>query len=327
MRTLIDLTGGDADSAKNVQPSGYNPHRITEPPVDADAAAELVRLELADVATDLTMLRLQSDAGELTRNRLDETLARTARILRGLAAGFAVLGIAAAALLASPAPRAAATEAPEPDPVAVVAQPAASVVLDRQRVIVRLRVTTRNVTPAGRFCGSVWAGTSRGLQISGRACSYVPTFTIVAALDARYVPLGRSRLVVTDDVAPLTTTPATVTLTARRPSRFGRGVWTPTQYGDGLTVYAPLYAYTPAVGRWTPQQSSPVRVEERIAGRWVLRATATTNSRGIALVTVIIGGGPHTMRVRRLQGATVEPTAGTAHDFCLVPTDVPDGVI
>jgi hypothetical protein len=160
----------------------------------------------------------------------------------------------------------------------------------------------------------------------GRACSRYATFTVPVVL-GRYTPLGRSILAVTDDVAPMNTTPARVTLEVRRPSRFGAGTWTPTYWGDGLTVSAALYAYTPALGAWTPQKSSPVQVQELRAGRWVTVATLTTNSRGVFTGSVTLGGGLHTVRVARVQGATVTATVGTAHTFYLVPTDVPVDVI
>jgi hypothetical protein len=105
-----------------------------------------------------------------------------------------------------------------------------------------------------------------------------------------------------------------------------RGDLDADQYGDGLTVSARLYAYTPALGAWTPQQASPVKVQELRAGRWVTIA-ATTNRRGRFLITVITGGGPRTLRVHRDTGATVAATNGTARHFYLYPTDVPDGTV
>jgi hypothetical protein len=56
-------------------------------------------------------------------------------------------------------------------------------------------------------------------------------------------------------------------------------------------------------------------------------ATLTTNSRGVFTGSVTLGGGLHTVRVARVQGATVVATVGTAHTFYLVPTDVPVDVI
>jgi hypothetical protein len=159
----------------------------------------------------------------------------------------------------------------------------------------------------------------------GGTCSIGATFPIPVRIDPRTFPTGRTFAQVVDDASDVAV--SNVTIDARRPSRFGVGTWTPTQYGDGLTVSARLYAYTPALGAWTPQQASPVKVQEFRGGRWVTVAKATTNRRGVFLVTFIIGGGPHTLRVRRDTGATVAATNGTARHFYLYPTDVPDGVI
>jgi hypothetical protein len=303
-------------------------------PLPADT---LATLDVIEAHEHLQATRLLSDAGALTedetRSGLTAVSGKLANAIRLLAGGPGAAGALAALLVAvglvvagPTAGQAQAMEAPQPDP-AMVAARTVSVILDRTYVRVQVPVTTYNVTPRGLKCATVWGPTSYGQGFLARACSLASSYTVPVTLDARYVPLGRSSLRYTDDVAPMDSPVGTVTLVARRPSKFGLGTWTPTQYGDGLTVTARLYAYTPALGAWTPQNASPVAIQELRAGRWVTVAKATTNRRGVFLVTFIIGGGPHTLRVHRDPGATVEPTNGTARTFTLYPTDVPDGEV
>jgi hypothetical protein len=125
---------------------------------------------------------------------------------------------------------------------------------------------------------------------------------VTARLDARYVPVGRSTVQVTDDGDPLGTFPVAVTLDARRASRFGLGTWTDEGNGQ-VYVSAPVRMYSPAAGRYVPQSAAPVRVQELVAGRWVTVATLVTNRYGIAGGYVTTGGGVFRMRVQRPQGA------------------------
>jgi hypothetical protein len=325
--TDIDLTDGN-DKGRHVQPQGFIPSHLAEPMLRDSRATTLRYIEGGLDGIQLAAHLLATPLDEGTRERVSTDIAaeagRLRRLVKALAAGALAALVLTVGLAAGPsAGSAQAAEGPEPDPVAAVAAPATvRVTLGAAGATARVRVTTPNVTPRGLHCASVWSPVS----FLGRACSRYATFTVPVAL-GRFTPLGRSILAVTDDVAPMNTTPARVVLEVRRPSRFGAGTWTPTYWGDGLTVSATLYAYTPAAGAWTPQRNSPVKVQELRAGRWVTVATLTTNSRGVFTGSVTLGGGLHTVRVARPQGATVTATVGTAHTFYLVPTDVPVDVI
>jgi hypothetical protein len=317
--TDIDLTDGN-DKGRHVQPQGFIPSHLAEPMLrdSRRTALEYAAEGLGDIRLSAAIMD-----GPLAA-KIEAEATRLQRLVKALAAGALAALVLTVGLAAGPsAGSAQAAEGPEPDPVAAVAAPATvRVVLGAAGATARARVTTPNVTPRGLHCASAWSPVS----FLGRACSRYATFTVPVAL-GRFTPLGRSILAVTDDVAPMNTTPARVVLEVRRPSRFGAGTWTPTYWGDGLTVSATLYAYTPAAGAWTPQRNSPVKVQELRAGRWVTVATLTTNSRGVFTGSVTLGGGLHTVRVARPQGATVTATVGTAHTFYLVPTDVPVDVI
>jgi hypothetical protein len=323
-----NMTNG-ARRAEDILPDGFVPSHLAKPMLRAASTTQLeyVAEGLLDISVASALLSGPiEDAAN--RHKLADDIhsesRRLYRLVKALAAGALGLAVLAGVVL-SPAggSSAQAAEGPEPDPVAAVSAPATvRVTLGAAGATARIRVTTPHMTPRGLHCASVWSPVS----FLGRACSRYATFTVPVVL-GRFTPLGRSILAVTDDVAPLNTTPARVALEVRRPSRFGPGTWTPTYWGDGLTVSAALYAYTPALGAWTPQKSSPVQVQELRAGRWVTVATLTTNGRGVFTGSVTLGGGLHTVRVARVQGATVAATVGTAHTFYLVPTDVPVDVI
>jgi hypothetical protein len=265
----IDLTDGKArHRAEDTLPGGFIPSHLAAPMLRGSAATSL---EYA--AVELGGIRLAADvladphgglpSGDLAAAReIAETATRLQRLLRALAAGALAALVLTVGLAAGPSQRAEAAEAPQPDPVAVRTVP---VVLSSAYVTVRIPVTTRNLTPRGLHCSSVWSTTQLPAYL-GRACSLSASFTVPVTLDARQLPLGRSTVRYTDDVAPMDSPVGTVTLVARRPSRFGVGTWTPTYYGDGLTVTAPLYAFTPALGRWTPQNASPVRSRSASTG-------------------------------------------------------------
>lgn len=323
---IATAADGPADRI-GMPPGGYDAHAVTEPPaVDhtadeaaavhlenarAAVSAELARHTLSDVATDLTMMRMLREGGNLPDEKLDGALARSARTLRALAAGLVVAALAAVALVvAAPAQHAAAAEAPEPNPVTV------SVVLSASTVRGAVPVTAVSATPAGFHCASVWGPTSYGRGLVGRACSRSPRFVVPVTLTARFVPPGRSTMAVTDDVDPLGTYPQVVNVIARRPSRFGTGTWIPMPQGQ-LYVSAPLNAWTPSVGRLTPQTYSPMQVQELVAGRWVVKATFNTGATGVASGVVYLGGGVHVVRVARQRGATVTATNGTTRTFVL----------
>jgi hypothetical protein len=344
--TDIDLTSADW---RRVLPTGYTtplrPAAATEQPAavvtKGNAAEEAFRaltdaqrrLGTIGLAVDMLGIPPKDEDPGVNARLSDHAASELAHVRDRLRTALRAVGLLIPALLVAVgltlggtgAGSAQAAEGPEPDPAAAAVSVAARtvpVVLSASPVTARIRVTTPHVTPRGYHCASVWSPVS----FLGRACSRYATFTVPVVL-GRFTPLGRSVLAVTDDVAPMDTTPARVVLKVRRPSRFGVGTWTPTYWGDGLTVTATLYAYTPALAAWTPQKSSPVKVQELRAGRWVTVATLTTNSRGVFTGSVTLGGGPHTVRVARVQGATVAATVGTAHTFYLVPTDVPVDVI
>lgn len=325
--TLDAITTAAGPDLIGLPPRGYRPNSVAEPPTVDHTTDEVAAQNLRaarptgrDAAEEVRLARIGLRVGLLSPAHLDVVLARAGRALAG---GAAVLALAVVAVFAGigGTPAAQAAEAPTPDPASV------SVTLTAGTVTVRVPVTTRTPDSRGRYCADVWGPTFYGRGFVGHGCARSSAFAVAVRLDSRFVPVGRSTLAVTDAVDPLATMPQTVNLTARRPSRFGVGTWTTTAYGDGLTVYATLYAYTPAVGRYTPQKFSPVKVQELQAGRWVTVAKGKTNSAGRFLITAIVGGGEHTLRVRRDAGATVAGQNGTAHVFDLYPTDVPDGVI
>jgi hypothetical protein len=316
----IDLTDGNT-KGRHVQPQGFVPSHLAEPAL-RDRDNQRTQLEYA--ATELGLLRAAADtiaaegsgagiADRAAAVTVSAGLLRVQRLLRALVAG-ALVALVAVGLSVGSARPAAAMEVPQPDPVAV------SVTLTAGTVAVGVPVTTRSVDSHGRHCASAWGPTYYGRGFVGRICSRRSSFTVPVTLDSRYVPVGRSTMAVTDDVDPLATFPQVVNLTARRPSRFGVGRWLPLPQGQ-LYVSATLYSYTPAKGAWTPQQNSPVRVREWSAkrGRWIVKATLTTDAHGVFAGVVHLGAGPHIVDVDRLPGATVTATTGATHTFILAP--------
>jgi hypothetical protein len=302
----IDLTDGK-HRAEDALPAGYVPSHQTQ---------------LAHVAQELGAMRITADiiakgdgsvADRVAAKDLSQRAGAAQRLLRAIAGG-ALVALVAVGLSVGGARPAAAAEAPQPDPVAV------SVTLTAGSVTVGVPVTTRGVDSHGKHCASVWGPTSYGRGFVGRICSRHSAFTVPVTLDSRYVPVGLSTMAVVDDVNPLATYPQVVNLTARRPSKFGVGRWVPLPQGQ-LYVSATLYSYTPAKGAWTPQQSSPVRVRVWSAkrGRWMVKATLTTDAHGVFAGVVYLGEGAHIVDVDRLPGATVTGVTGASHTFVLAP--------
>jgi hypothetical protein len=319
----IDLTDGKGKHrAEDTLPGGFIPSHLAAPMLRGSAATSL---EYA--ATELGGIRLAADvladphgglpSGDLAAAReIAETATRLQRLLRALAAGALAALVLTVGLAAGPSQRAEAAEAPQPDPVAVRTVP---VVLSSAYVTVPVRGVIR-----GRWgCLDAWGPTAYGVGYVGRGCGYGPVVTVTARLDARFVPLGRSVLRLTDEANPLGAPAQAVTLDARRPSRFGQGTFLDMGSGD-LWLSATLYAYTPAVGGLTPQRYSPVRVQELVGGRWLTRATLTTTARGVASGIVHLGGGVHVFRVARPAGSTVWSTTGRTRVMNLLtePIDI-----
>jgi hypothetical protein len=92
---------------------------------------------------------------------------------------------------------------------------------------------------------------------------------------------------------------------------FGKGTWLDLGCGN-LAVSAPLREFVPSVG-WLPSPWTTVQVQEYSVkrGRWVLRKTLTTNSRGVAAGTLHLGGGWHTVRVVHPGSPWTLPTTGS----------------
>jgi hypothetical protein len=288
-----------------------------------DILARVASAALDDSANDLGLVRMELAMGTtMSTSHLDAVLASAIRTMRAagqaLAGGAAVITLAVAGLVFLPGatPHAAAMEAPQPDPTPVTLR----VVLAGPVVTVRVPVSPRTYTAGFGWCASVWSRQG----FAGRACSPYPSFTVVARLDARYVPVGRSTVQVTDDGDPLGTFPVAVTLDARRASKFGLGTWTDEGNGQ-VYISAPVRMYSPVAGRYVPQSAAPVRVQELVAGRWVTVATLVTNRYGIAGGYVTTGGGVFRMRVQRPQGATVTAVTGTTRTVAV--TDEPLDVI
>lgn len=302
----------DLRDSRHILPGGYDAHRITEPP--AIPAEALAAYELAEAHEELGLTRALHAAGALddgdTQAMLATVSGKLGRALRLLTGGALVLALAVLGLVAGPsAGRAEAMEGPQPDPVAAVSVGVRTVPVTLSSAVVtaRIPVATTHVTPAGWHCAAVF---SARLGFVGRACSPFPSYTVAVRLDARAVPVGRSTLTVVDDVSPFDGLPATVTLVARRPSRFGTGTWTDLGSGQ-LYVSAPVLMYSPAAGYWLPQNLAPVRVQVYGSAGWRTVATLTSNQYGIAAGIMTTGGGVFRMRVVRPQGATVTATTGT----------------
>jgi hypothetical protein len=307
---------------------------LTEAPmVSRERAAEEVRrlvqearqsVALMEIAADLT----SSKGSAKTNEELAAGISREARhanerLRRALSylSALAVAAFVAVGLVVAPVGggRAEAAEAPQPDPVAVRTVP---VVLSSAYVTARIPVTTRNLTPRGLHCSSVWSTTQLPAYL-GRACSLSASFTVPVTLDARQLPLGRSTVRYTDDVAPMDSPVGTVTLVARRPTKFGLGMWADLGSGQ-VFVSAPVRMYSPAAGRWLPQNLAPVYVQEYTARGWVRVATLTTNRYGIAAGVVTTGGGVFRMRVVRPVGSTVTAATGTTRTVVVTtePLDI-----
>jgi hypothetical protein len=322
----IDLTDGKGKHrAEDTLPGGFIPSHLAAPMLRGSAATSL---EYA--ATELGGIRLAADVladphgglpgGDLAAAReIAETATRLQRLLRALAAGALAALVLTVGLAAGPSQRAEAAEAPQPDPVAVRTVP---VVLSSAYVTARIPVTTRNLTPRGLHCSSVWSTTQLPAYL-GRACSLSASFTVPVTVDARQLPLGRSTVRYTDDVAPMDSPVGTVTLVARRPTAFGLGMWADLGSGQ-VFVSAPVRMYSPAAGRWLPQNLAPVYVQELTARGWVRVATLTTNRLGVAAGVVTTGGGVFRMRVARPVGSTVTAATGTTRTVVVTtePLDI-----
>lgn len=298
------------------------------PVVSRERAAEEVRrlvqearqsVALMEIAADLSSSKGSAKTNEeLAAGISQEARHANERLRRALSylSALAVAALVAVGLVvAGPsAGGARAAEAPQPDPAVSVVR----VVLSGPTVA----VTVRGVVTGAWGCLDAWGPTSYGLGYVGHGCGYGPVVAVTARLDARFVPLGRSVLRLTDEADPLGVAQA-VALDARRPSRFGVGTWVDMGQGQ-LYVSAPIYAYTASRGGWTPQRYSPVQVQERVAGRWVVRATLTSTAQGVASGVVNLGGGVHVVRVARPAGVTVWSTTGTTRVVNLLtePIDV-----
>jgi hypothetical protein len=282
-------------------------------------AAELMRSLAADILAGQWRTRKTNE--ELAAGISREARHANERLRRALSylSALAVAAFVAVGLVAGPSQRAEAAEAPQPDPVAVRTVP---VVLSSAYVTARIPVTTRNLTPRGLHCSSVWSTTQLPAYL-GRACSLSASFTVPVTLDARQLPLGRSTVRYTDDVAPMDSPVGTVTLVARRPTKFGLGMWADLGSGQ-VFVSAPVRMYSPAAGRWLPQNLAPVYVQEYTARGWVRVATLTTNRYGIAAGVVTTGGGVFRMRVVRPVGSTVTAATGTTRTVVVTtePLDI-----
>lgn len=337
----IDLTGtenwGDRNRAENIQPGGYRPLYQQQMRDSQRTALEYAAEGLGDMrlAADILVAPVNDATREVLAEQISREATRLQRLLRALASGALVTALAVGALVAgsgaSPAsaavvagktwtsaPAIPAAEAPSPDPAA--SGITYRVTLDRAVVTLAVPfVTSRRVqggATGGQFCGSVWLNGSP----VGYTCSMARTFTVRARLDAAALPVGRSTLWLVDEGAG---TAVSATFEARRPSRFTKGTWTDRGAGD-VWVAAPIQMYSPAAGRWLPQQASPVYVQELTRRGWRTRATLTSVN-GVAAGVVHLGGGVRTVRVVRPEGKTVTATTGATRRVDV--TEVPFNVI
>lgn len=335
--TDIDLTNADW---RRVLPTGYTtPLPASEPAAvvtKANAAEEAFRaltdaqrrLGTIGVAVDVLGIPAKDEDPGVNARLSDHAASELAHVRDRLRTALRAVGLLIPALLvavgltlggtgAGSAQAATAIEAPQPDPVPVAAQ-TVRVTLGAAPTFVTVRATTYARVAPSWSCASVWvAGRGR----IGGTCSIASSFPIPVRIDPRTWPVGRTFAQVVDDATDVAV--GNVTFDARRPSRFGWGTWLDLGRGDEL-VSAPLYAYTARVGAWTPQKSSPVQVQELVAGRWVARATLTTTAQGVASGVVHLGGGVHWVRVVRPAGATVWSTRGTIRTVVVTtePLDV-----
>ena len=238
------------------------------------------------------------------------------KLAMSLATG--ALAVVMAGLAAAPA---SAIEVPQPDPAPVAAAAVASsvtyrVVLDRPVVTLAVPVTTTKRVDGGAtgglYCASVW----NDVIPLGHACSTTPRVTVSVFVDAVGVKLGRSALYLVDEGAGRV---VRATLDARRPSRFGVGLYEDLQDG-GLFVRAPLMHYSPAARAWVPSKLSPVAVQIWTKRGWRTKATLTTNAQGVASGVVELGAGRFKLQLVRVDGATVLGAKGRVRTVTVTAT-------
>lgn len=320
--------------AGRVLPSGYHPHRITEPPavVLVEAAEALGVLALAaDVAQ-------HPDATPALRDRVAALISgesrRLAGVLRSIAAGAAAVALLAVGLVLAPTSTgsAQAMEGPEPDPVAAAARaavtaqaaplaPSYRVVLDRSSRTIRVAATTYTTNAAGLHCARVQLvapGLSVGFGILARACSRSPWFTIPVPVTAgRFGAGGTYRLAVVDDLADAVT--GSATLTVLRPSRIA-GSYVADGLGGQLFAAVALEHYSAAARTWMASKYSPIRVQVMVGRTWRTIATLTTDGNGYAGGYVWTGPGRFLVRLVRPQGGTVTGVTGAAWGVTVTAT-------
>jgi hypothetical protein len=176
----------------------------------------------------------------------------------------------------------------------------------------------------GRHRASVWyryPGDPAATRVARLSTRRAGPVVVRARLDATRVAFGPNRLAVTDDSldtagAGATDAPA-VTVDTRRRSRVAITRAEPVR--DGIVVLTVRVThYAPLKGRYVASRLSPVRLQEKVSGAWVTRATGTTSAAGVATATLTAPSGPHTYRAVRPNGATVwsatSPPVNTSPD-------------
>jgi hypothetical protein len=318
----------------------------TSPPLPLDTQAAL---EMVEAHEQLQMTRVLDDAGVLAaddrRTSLATVSGKVGKAIAMLTGGALAAGAISAGMLATGAGISSAqaamepkgktwTSAPasapaihdvEPDPApgaaTGVVSPVVTVTVASRTVRVRIPVTTRS-TLGGLHCASVWGPGEDGRSWVADGCSALASFPITVTLDARYLPLGRSYVSITDDANPSATYPQTVALQTKLVSRFGVGIW--ADRGNGtVAATIPVQNYSPAAGTWIPTNGAPVQVQRwiggAIGGAWVTVAHGLTHRNGIAYIAVPTGAG--LIKLHAVRPATSTYTGHVGSDRYVTATN------
>jgi hypothetical protein len=213
---------------------------------DADRRRGTIAVALGVLGTGTNTAKERASAARLASHAEQELTHIGDRLRTALrAVGLLIPALLVAVGLTVGGPsvgRAEAAEGPQPDPVAAVTSQTVRVTLGAAPVTAWVRASVYTGRARLVVCLGVVGSRTHRRHLLHRA--HVPD---PGQDRPRTFPVGRTFAQVVDDATDVAV--SNVTIDARRPSRFGVGTWTPTQYGDGLTVSARLYAYTPALGR------------------------------------------------------------------------------
>lgn len=162
-----------------------------------------------------------------------------------------------------------------------------------------------NTTLDGKHYASLWfvSPVTGRLTFAGEGGGESATVRVLADLDAASIAphWGLVDGVAVDDVDGRSTP---VTLDVRRRSRVFLS--RPTVSRGKVSFVAGVQHYDGGVSEtYIESKKSPVRLQERIDGKWVHLSTARTDSEGMATLVATASPGRHRYRVYRPNGATV----------------------